>query len=148
MIKDNKMYINEEGEPTNSVSAGSMDSHEATDGKCKKKKTKIARRKKMTKYKEYQESLQEDHVNDGWVVYNYDEATAIKNAIVNLNIPPTDYVMYPLENYVEFKKDSDLEAVLKLIDDPHHQKPFHPYHEHEHDDHVSDYVYDDEDNEL
>jgi len=116
----------EDGEPTNSVSAGSMDSHEATDGKRKKEKTKIARRKKMKKYKEYQESLKEDHVDDGWVQYQYEDSTSMKKAVVNLNISPEDYVMYPVEKYIEFKKESDLEAVLKIIDDPHHQKPFHP----------------------
>jgi len=142
------MKLFEDGEPTNSVSAGSLDSHEATDGTCKKKKTKIARRKKMKKFKEYQESLKEDHVADGWIEYQYEDSTSMKKAVVNLNIPPTDYVMYPIDKRIEFKKASDLEAVLKIIDDPHHQKPFHPYHDHEHDDHISDYEYDYEEEDL
>jgi len=120
--------IKEDGEPTNSISAGSMDSHDASDGKRKKEKTKIARRKKMTKYQEYKESLSEDHSEEmDWFEYEYDDLTILNKNVVNLNIPPTDYIIYPEQGYAEFRYYSDIEAIEKLTNDPHNIVPHKPY---------------------
>jgi len=125
--------INEDGEPTNSISAGSLDSHEPTDGgncpKDNKCKTKIARRKKMSKYQEYKESLIEDHSELGWYELDFENLDVVVKNIKNLDLPPTDYVIYPDKKYVEFKNYEDMEAVEKLAteNDPHHIVPERPF---------------------
>jgi len=137
--------IFEEGEPTNSVSAGSMDSHDPTDGKCKKEKTKIARRKKMSKYQEYKQAMKEDHSEElDWFKYEYEDLTTLNKNVVNLNISPTDYIIYPEQGYAEFRYYSDIESIEKLENDPHGIVPHKPYkNSHHEEDEIESMYYND-----
>lgn len=111
------MIINEEGEPTNSVSSGSTDHHEPTDGKrCKKDDpdvlTRKGKKKKMSKYQEYKESL--DYNATGWYEMSYDNLTLLKKNIINLNIPPTEYRTN--NGIASFKNEGDMYNVQDLMD--------------------------------
>ena len=111
-------YIKEEGEPTNSISGGSMDSHEPTDGGndsevltrkgCKKKK------RKKSKYQEYKESMEVDCNSMGWFEMDFTDFQELHENLIDLNISKNDY---KLENrVVSFKHEEDMYNVQELMD--------------------------------
>lgn len=126
--------LNEEGEPTNSVSAGSMDHHDASDGKRKKEKTKIVTRKKKT-FKEYVEDEYDTAESDGWYDLEFDDEILLRSHIINLEIPAEDYEIYN-DGIAQFKYEKDIEAVEDLLypeDDGYGEdddnEPFHTYYD-------------------
>lgn len=113
--------INEDGEPTNSNSAGSMDSHSATDGKICQKDTEVltrkGKKKKMSKYKQYKEETMKPQGNNlGRVTpesgfefsAEYETKDVAKMNLINLDISPEDYVIVPENKTVEFRFHADM----------------------------------------
>ena len=107
--------LNEEREPTNSVASGSTDHHSATDGKCKddpKILTRKGKKKKMSKYQEYKESL--DYNSTGWFEMSYDNLTLLKKNIINLDISADDYRID--DGIVSFKYEGDMYNVQDSLE--------------------------------
>lgn len=110
-------YFKEEGEPTNSISAGSMDSHEATDGASDDlltRKGKKKKKKKLSKYQEYKESMDVDCNSHGWFEMSIYEEEIIEESIEILNISSNDYKITDYK--ISFKHEEDMYNLQDLLD--------------------------------
>lgn len=123
------MIINEEGEPTNSVNAGSMDSHDASDGKKCKNDTKIMSRKgKKKKFKEYLEYLEDADeyyepdtsnetiydLEDEWYDLEFEDELILITHITNLEISADDYEIFD-DGVAQFRNEKDIDAIERLM---------------------------------